>query len=451
MDFTDSSLNLVVQRVQAKPTNANFTWTAIVHAGGSDINAIKILNHDATQDYFSNVADEIMVTLTLTPSAFFTYISPNQEAIEVTIIKAPLGEVGMIGSTNTTYQSERYVATYVDRGNPLVQGTNTFNSDNTAMDLGDFVEIQFQLINVAMARMRLLPTGGVYRRMAPGDALKAILDTYSSQIKVDVSRKPLGVDMATPNNTTVKEQMIVPQGTMLIDVPKLFQEKYGIYSAGFSYYYTQDRWWLWPCYDVQRDSISGMKAIVVSVPSNRMPDLDRTFSVGGNLITILATGDKRFSDNSNTLRANQGNGVRFTDASNIMSGGVANVSGNKAYLSRGTNNTEVISTRNSSDYDNVVVSSNRVTSNPYMEYSKMAGREGSTMAFVWENADPSYLYPGMPFTYYYLDGDTIKQLQGLLMKAQNSTQIAGKGQTEIRYKTHTVITLYVKRNLETTS
>jgi hypothetical protein len=450
MNIMDTSLGLTIQRVMKNPTRSSFTWSAIVHAGGRDIPAIKVMNHDDNCDYFANVADETMLTLTLQPSLFFKYIYPNQEAIEVTVVKTPLGERGLIDPTGT-HQSERYVATYIDRGNPIVQGTTANDPGDAATDLGDFVEIEFQLINLAVARMRLLPTGGVYRKMTPGDALRALLDTYSKQIKVDKLRLPQGVEMSPPNNTKVREQMVIPHGTMLLDVPRIFQEQFGIYSAGFSYYYCKDRWYVWPCYDVKRENIQTMKGLVIAIPPNRFPEADRTFQASGSLLTILATGDKDFSDDSNTLRANQGNGVRFASAANVMDGSMVQSNDNKAYLSRGLNNTETISTRNDSDYDNVLVSPTRVTSNPYLELSKMAGREGSTMSFVWDNSDPSYLYPGMPFTCYYLDKGNIKSLQGILVKHQSATRLNGLGMTELRYKTATVVTLYVNRNLESTS
>lgn len=449
MDIIDTALYRTIQRVQANPTNSSFTWDATIHAGGQNIKAIKVLNHDQDQDYFGNVADVIMISLTLRPSEFFKYIYPNQENMEITVIKTPLGENGQTdGSSNQNYQSERYVATYIDNGNPLVEGTNSNNSDSTAMDLGDFLTVDFQLINVAVARMRLLPVGTIYRQMTPGDALRSCLDYYSKQVQVEKLRIPQGTSMATPNNKTVREQMVVPQGTMLIDVPKHFQEKFGIYSSGFSYYYWKDRWHVWPCYDVERKESNSLRGTIISIPTNRMPDFNRTFMVSGSLLTILATGDKSFRDDSNQLRANQGDGVRFADANNIMSN-MAQVKDNKAYISRGANNTEVIASRNPKGYDNVMMSPTRITANPYMEYSRMAGREGSVMSFVWQHADPTYLYPGMPFEYYYMENDAIKKLKGILMHAISSTRLDGVGVTANRYRTDTVVTLFVKRELET--
>lgn len=450
MELENSAMYPEVMAILSKTTNVNYTWSAIIHANGQDIPALKLLNHDVNADYLTNFTDETMVSLSLSPGTFLQDIYPYQELLEITIVKYPIGELDAVMDTDQPFVSERYRATYVDRGNPVVQSDTGFSNSKEGLDLSTIITVEFQLYNKAVEQMRLRNVGGIYRKMTTENVIKSLLTIQSGLIQnVDADRMPKGVDMVMGDNQKIREQIVLPHGMKLTSAPAyIHNECGGVYSAGFNYYYLNDHWYVYPCFDTERNATAGVKLTVLNIPKNKLPEVERSFRVKGSNLTVLATGDVKFIDDSNVRRGNLGNGVRFANADNFMNGTYAQVSGNKAYISRGLNNTEVISTKNDAGMNNVRNSDTHITSNPYAELSKLAFREGSVFGFVWENSDPTLIYPGMPAKVYYIDGDDIKELQGIVLKGTHTTRLRGFGMTEARYKTDTTLSIYVRRTLE---
>ena len=159
---------------------------------------------------------------------------------------------------------------------------------------------------------------------------------------------------------------------------------------------------------------------------------------------MLATGEVKLKDDSEEQQLNLGNGVRFADANNFMTGFVDTVD-NKAVASRGSNNSEFISVPRLNGNNNVQMSSNPITANPFMEYSKLARRQGNMITLAWENSQPSLIYPGMPVKIMYMDDDDIVTVYGILLKAHSFVQTKGQGMTDNRHLIQTSMSIFIKR------
>lgn len=450
MEFEESPLYGPAMEIQQNSTGVHYTWQAVIHAGGQDIVALKVTNYDCEGDYLTNFADEERILLYILPSQFFKYVAPNAENLEVTVMKYPTAETtGDIVSARP-FLSQRYMATYNDRGNPVVQGDTGSVNNPDALDVSDMVPLELQLIQKAVYYMRLKQVARTYRRKTTEDAIRTLLTTESLNLPLAQEDMPLGVDMVPGDNQVVREHIAIPQKTQLIEAPAYIHRSCGgVYSSGFNYYYSRKMWYVYPSFNTERFAEKGgVKLTILNIPKNKLPESERTFLLEGKSLMVLSTADSVFSDTSNTKRGNLGNGVRFANADNFMDASYAKMTDNRAYLSRGNNNTEIITTPIPTGLNNVMVSDRSVTSNPYVEYSALAAREGSTFAAIWENSDPSLIYPGMPARVYYIDGNEVKELRGILIKANSFTRLRGFGMSESRYKTDTVLVLYVRRQLE---
>ncbi len=271
-----------------------------------------------------------------------------------------------------------------------------------------------------------------------------MLTKESATAKVDKARKVKGVDMVTASNKKARDHIIIPHGLPLVSLPEYIQKRCGgIYSAGLGYYLFNDYWYIYPCFDVTRFNKAQKTLTVINVPSNRFPGIERTYRKDGNNLVIIATGEVKFRDDSNTQQLNSGNGVRFTDAGNLLKGFVK-TAGNKTIASRASNNSEVISVERENGNNNVQLSDKAINSNPYVEYSKLARRQGSVISFVWENSNPILLFPGMPVRVMYLDGGDIKEVYGVSLKAHDYTHARDEGMVSKRYLTHTMLSVFVK-------
>lgn len=448
MDIQDSALYRVIAGVIAdgvKPVH--FAWAATVHANGKNIKAMKFIQMDINRDYEANYSDDIQVKLAIPGGDFWADIYPYQDALELTVFKYPLQESGDAGDSSQPVQTERYKAVLDIQGSPLLENTGANEDSRDTLNLKDIQYVTFQLIDRSLYQMRMIQVGNTYRNCTVEQALRAILTSESQKVTVDQQRVNQGVDMIPASNQTVRDHIVIPQGTALTDVPAWIHQKCGgVYSAGMGYYLQNNHWYVYPCYDPTRANKTAPALTIVNMPKNRFNGIERTYSVAGASAVILATGDTSFKDRANSMQLNQGNGVRFADASKLIDQYATMVNGIPV-ASRGKINTEVVTTPRPDGLNNARASARPINANPYLEYSELAARQGSQFNLVWENADPAVVTPGMLAVVLYLDGDQLAQTYGVVLKSHTYIRMQGSGMTSARHVSDTAISVFVQRPL----
>lgn len=450
MEIEQSSLFREVQAVigsDSKPVH--YTWAAEVHANGETYAALKVVSIDFSEDYERQFGDEIMIRLAIPGGTYAKRIYPFQGQLEVSLYRIPIREASDVTDDTAEAQIERYAATLVDTGSIVVEGSGENATSEESLNLTNIIEANFQLINKALQQLRLVLVGGVFRNCTTEDVIKGVLTAESKKLKVEGSRMPVGVEMVPASNKAKRDHVIIPHGTRLVDVPEYVHKKCGgVYSAGLGYYLRGDYWYVYPCYDVTRFTKSPRTLTVINVPKNKLPRVERTFRQDGNSLVVLATGDTKFSDDSESQQLNHGSGVRFADANEFMTGFVK-TQNNKTVANRGANTSEFSAFARK---DGVVVapmSQRAINANPYVEYSALARREGGVFAFVWENSMPGAIFPGMVAKVLFMDDTDIREAYGVILKAHHYVQTKGQGLTEVRYVSSTVLSIFVNVTQET--
>lgn len=445
-EIENSSLMREVRKITTGPSKPiYFSWKADIHVGKLTYNPLKIISIDNSNDYENSYADEIIVTLAISGGMYAKDIYPFKDKIDITIYKTPINGLTGVVDKAAAKQNERYTATLIDTGNPIVEGNGSNSMTKTGLDLTNIFEVSFQLVNKSLEQMRMMSVGGVYRNTTAMDVIRCVLTNEMNKIVVDGKRKPVGVDIVGDYNKTKREHVVIPHGTKVVTLPEYINQHCGgIFSTGFGYYLNKDHWHIFPCYDTSRFNKALNTLTVINVPSNKFSGIEKTFRNDGKNTVILATGDVKFRDDSEVQQLNLGNGVRFSQADKFMDG-FSSTSGNKTSISRSSNSTEVTASNRANGNNNVHLSSNPITSNPYLEYSKLARRQGSVLNFMWENSLPSIIVPGMMVRVLYMDGDRIGETYGTILKAHHYTHIKGKGMTEGKYTTNSGITVFVKQ------
>ena len=442
IEFRSSPLMREVNQIISSSTPVNFTWNAKLHIGKLNYKPLKVVSIDFLQDFENNYSDVIMLSLSISGGMYLTDIYPYKDQLEITLSAIPMDAVSTLQDTSKSIQTERYAATIKDTGNPLVEGNANFTLTKNALDLTQIFEIHFQLVNKAIQQMRFISVGGNYRKTTGIDVIKNILTNESKKVKVDSNRKPIGVDIADTYNKTVREHVLIPQGTKLVDIPQYIHVKCGgIYASGLGYYMSNNHWYVYPCYDLTRINKAANVLTIINVPPNMFPSIERTYRQNGKSFVIMATGEVKFSDNSEARQLNNGNGVRFADA-NSFTNGFGNTVNNKTTLNRGSNNTEVVVQSRANKINNAPMSSNSITANPYLEYSKLAANNGAIITLVWENSLPSLIEPGTLCKIMYINNDKIKTISGVVLKLHSYVQLKDKGMISTKYVTRTAISIF---------
>lgn len=446
MEFELSSLAREVQAVLAGSSRpVHYTMKAQIHVRDTEtIDALKVIQTDTVQDFEKNLSDELFIQVLIGAGTYAKRIQPNQGFLDITIQRLPLNEVSDSVDQNERLQVERYTAVLVDRGNPLIDGQQPSLVDETEMNLANLIRVDFQLMNKAVEQLRLIDVGGPFRDVTGEEVVKAVLTQESLNIKVDAERKPKGVDMVPATNQKKRKHIVLPNGLALTDLADyIHQSCGGLYSTGLGCYFMSDFWYVFPLYDTLRYGKADRTMTVINVPKNKMPGAERTYRVDGPVLTILATGQVRYREDTQLRQLNEGNGVRFTDANSFM-GSFVETKDNKAVASRAKNNSEFMSMSRENGLNNVRVSSIPITANPYLEYSRLARAQGGIYELIWENSNPELIFPGMMVKVLSLANEDVVEVYGTLIYAYHYRHMRGVGMTDMRMITNSHLVVFIK-------
>lgn len=407
-------------------TGSGVGWKAIIHIVGQNKTYVplQVIAINIRCDFVKAYTDEFTCTLLIPLGKYARLIYPNRTNLEITLSKTPLRESSDDARYDAELESERYSAILIDGDkSPTVgQGRETNDEDN--LDLMDMLPVSFQLTNKAMEKLRMVSVGGIFRNTTVKDAIRSLLTKQSQDIKVDNKRVLEGVDIVEPKNVSKRDHILLPQGIKIFDVCDYIHKNIGIYNAGVGSYIRNKIWYVFPLYDTTRFNECKQTLSLLILPRNKFPQLERTYKKKGNSLTILITSETGFRDDSGTQYLNYGNGARFADANKFMEG--FNETKDNATLVARAKNVNEFKIEDRPDKVNLInVTQNKITANPYYEYSKIIGRKGGVFKTIWENSDPSLLIPGMVSRISYYDEGEVKEIYATLLGAEHSSMRMG--------------------------
>lgn len=447
MEIEQSSLYPQIQTIFNGGSNpVHFVYKAVIHvmSRNLDFPALKVVEIDTTSDHEVNFSDETMIKLSVSAGTYGNQVYPFRDYLEMTVTAYPLMETGDVPDPSQQPIVTRYQATLVDTGDPQIHSNGMNTPSQEGLDLSNLIEVEFQLIDKMLEQLRMSATGGVHRIAQVGDVLKAQLSNVGQSAQVDQKLKLKGVDMVPASNQNQRDHVIIPHGLSLQDLPEWLHQKCGgIYSAGLGSYLKKGFWYIYPCYDTTRLATSKDKITVILVPTNRFPNIERTYMQKGDNIVIVATGSVQFRGDSTKQQLNHGNGTRFMDAEKVLEGWIT-TNNNKALAARGNIINEFVSTPRPNGLNNVQMAKDPISANPFSQSSDLTRRQGSVVACVWENSNPDLLKPSTMANILYLANDTVQSLSGVLSKAQTHTAMSGIGMTNGRHVSRTAMSFFVQ-------
>lgn len=446
MDIENSSIyNEVLQITEGGEKAISYYWEAEVHTGDVTTKLLKVTTIRTFRDYEKNFSDEVMLEVAVPLGVYAKVVYPMRNALEVTLYRRPLSEVGDTVMEDEDSNTQRYKAVLVLDGLPPVEGTELGQLDQFSLDLQDILKINFQLFGRTLEKLRIVTVGGIFRKTKAEDVITSILSTESLKIQVIGEKAIDGVDMVPAVNKESREHIVIPQGTKLISVPTYVQEKCGgVYPTGIGTYLQDRIWYVYPLFDTTRLKKVERSLTLIKVPKNRFSSIERTYREEGGSVFVIGTDQTNFKDDGNTEFMNRGNGVRLADADQFM-GLIAKVLDNKAVISRGKINSEFVITEKEDNSNNTQRSVDKISANSFNDYSRLSARQGGIYQFVWENSLPTLLFPGMMVRVLYLSGDNIVELNGVLLCVETLTQLAGIGLTSSRHVSTTLLSVFVNR------
>ncbi len=449
MELTTPAFMPEIQRIiNSLDTNVHFNWSAQVITKEGTISPLQLISIDINRDFVNNYADEIVVRLVFGHGTYAHRIAPFKNDLKIALRRIPLGARGSAGSLKVSDDVEEvFRATLVGVKQEKTSIKHASMTEQEAGDLMGIRYVDFQLQDLCLEQIRVYSLGSSFRNVVPGDVLKGILTQASKEIKVDAELAIKGVEMMEYSNKELFDHVIVPHATPLNKIPDYIQDYAGgIYSAGLGFYLFKGWWYVWSLYDLVRHDKVKESVTIMILPPNFMNGSERTYRITGNQVIILITGDTIHVDRSEGQLYNGGNAVRYSDPRKLIAG-FAEVENNKATSDRSSNNTEYLGVDKKNGFTNARMSDRKSTRNSYREASKIASRNGSMMMVTWQNSNPDLLKPNVPVKVMYVDDGLPASLNATLLGTQSQVMGLRPGVTNNHYQTHTVLKLFVEREL----
>ena len=407
-------------------TGSGVGWKAIIHIVGQNKTYVplQVIAINIRCDFVKAYTDEFTCTLLIPLGKYARLIYPNRTSLEITLSKTPLRESSDDARYDAELESERYSAILIDGDKSPTVGQGRETNDEDSLDLMDMLPVSFQLTNKAMEKLRMVSVGGIFRNTTVKDTIRSLLTKQSQDIKVDNKRVLEGVDIVEPKNASKRDHILLPQGIKIFDVCDYIQKNIGVYNAGVGSYIRNKIWYVFPLYDTTRFNECKQTLSLLILPRNKFPQLERTYKKKGNSLTVLITSETGFKDDSGTQYLNFGNGARFADANKFMEG-FNETKDNTTLVARAKNINEFKLEDRPDGVNLINVTQNKITANPYYEYSKLIGRKGGIFKAIWENSEPSLLIPGMMTRISYYDEGGVKEIYATLLGAEHSSMRMG--------------------------
>jgi hypothetical protein len=447
MQYELSTMYTELQRIQSEGRKpVSYRWYGIIHTSAVDLTIFKISSVDRNEDYQKWFAENLIIEAMVPFGHYVKIIYPSRSDLEITLTSDLLYELGGKVDISEDSISQRYHAVPVLEGLPAMESTEYDLMDIDTLNLRGIVNIRFQLIDRRIYKLHTVICGGPFRRNTLKDFIHYMLANESGNLRIDGESPIDGIDMVEPDNTAVREHIVIPQGTRLVDIPGYVNKHCGgVYNAGMGAYFKNNFWWIFPLYNVTRyETDTRRKLCLYKVPSRRSIGSERTYRSDGNTLHIVGTSDTQFKDDAGTKLRESGNGFRLTNPDYLLGEGLV-VDNNKATIRRSKTTTEV-ATQSFNTPNFIPISPNRISINPFLDFAAAMAKEGGIYTLVWENSNPSLLIPGMATKIYYYKNDDLYELSGVLLCAQSYSTLKNRGFESDEHIQYTTLFVFVNRS-----
>lgn len=444
MILEKSSLYNEIMAIASKSGRTSFRMRAEIFFDTTVCSVFRVRSLNRFSDYMETYYEETSIEVAMSEGVYNQQIIPNVQRLKMHLLITAYPPGG--GEPETTkYTMRVFPKTGYD---PQMTQQRASDINQKAIADTSMQFYQFQLMDSAIEQLRVIPAGGINPTTSPGSLIRTMLGGISESLELPLEEKPLGMNMypadaVTPDGKEIiKNHIVVNHRVLLVDLPGYLQHEYGIYKTGIGYFYHRQYWYVWPLYNTKRFELMKQTMIIVNVPRDKFPSIERTFEMRGNSLCILATGDTTVHDQSNLAQYNQGNGVRAQRSSSVSGDEGLEVKGGEAMLQRGASNSEFITSQRPNGINYAPMTA-EITDNSYRMVSKNAVNNGATIQVTWENADPELIVPGMPVKYLYQRDTGVEQRYGTLIMAECHYRMARDGMMDDVMMCDMALTLFI--------
>ncbi len=444
MSFDNSTITKEISQIQANIAPREYMYSGTIHANDVDYPILKIKSYIRLRDYANNKSDKVELVATIGIGTYNNVVRRNRGALEITIRRSEATSAGSVEFVGGDVSVERFIAVPPEEPEKSMYDSLSVDTKEEDADKLAVIDVSFELTNPTIMRMRGITVGGLYTSKDVGQLLLTLMTAFSRGLEVDTIKDVKGVDLIPGYNTTPRKSFEIPHHINLLDLPSYVHKNCGgVYSAGLGWYLQDYLWYIYPLYDTTRFDKERSTLTVILLPENKQPFIKNSFKQTDTQLSVIITRAPRVFDDTEAFQLNAGNGVRFADASKVMSG-FGNASDNKYTVEKQQNVYEVVANNRTDGLNLAPIANDNLSDNPFVEYSRLARGKTVHVQFEWLYSDDRLLYPGMPVRIIRWVKENIKEEYGTLLGSESFNLLADNAQTD-QYVQRTVLTVGVAK------
>lgn len=396
--MAESKLSDAINPILSEGVSAQYdpNYTIQIHTPNMDLLPIMFSSIDILRDYNESIADYMVIEFSIASGDFYQYIYPYKDSLEISIKK---------DLPDYDYECNRYKMVLINQTSTEAdQMMNLSPSDLNATEIKNVV---CQCIDKNVEALRHIYAQGIYNDCKLEDIIMASM--CKNLDKTIMNGQPLSnemkFDVYPTDNTLQYQQVILPTGVKLIDLPSYLQndKKYGLYNYNIGTYFQimngSPTYFIYPLYDSRRvmspkTGYENQKRLVVVIPDMHLYDyVEKTYAINGDEIRVLAGKNVKLVDTGENELINAGDGYVVSKPEAVMTSNVSITDGNVTAIP--DEGLEAVTLKERRDgVDAVKYTGN--TSNNYKVRSDYMRATLASYQISWNHCNMDMLYPGMP-------------------------------------------------------
>lgn len=397
-----------------------FHFDLELHVKGQNYKPLAILGYRVKRDFLNDFYPVYAIEIQTTGYIREVLIE-NMSSIEATLKTYEIGRqtpYSMSALQNPKirkYKAKLYLAEsdYISQDNFAVNNEDYMKNKS-------LVVVQLQLVEKGFEQLHTRYVGGTYRGLTGAQLLAHLIDFHANRNNDDVNSLINGVDIAPNASQVVREFVNIEDGVSLVEAMHIVNEETGgIYSAGFSYFIHNNIWYIYPPYSLNRFNQTAKKLIIVNLPKNKLPGIEKTYNDVSDTLIVLSTRDATVKDKRESKRILDGIGVRFADAAKLLTG-FSQPTENKLNVNASQNVNDLMVEQREDGTNFMRFGKTKITAAKNMELSRLAPSRGFMVRLSWENSKDGLIYPGMPVKLLYLKRNQTKSAVGSVVNVEDA-------------------------------
>lgn len=398
---------------------------AIIHTEKMDYYGANVISIDIVRDYEQAGSDYIALMVTIPSGDYLKKIHTNNPNMEITLMTTPLNLIDQDVNRDFKPYTVRYKAILSLDKNPQSPIGDAALSNQQDLNLGSYLDINFQLMEKSAEALRVKTVQGIYSEGTPESVLKAIYTTALTNTQIEGKTSTTVFQMASTDNQEVRKQLIVPP-TLLTRVPELVNRHFGGVYNGFIGTYLQryknvPTMFLYPLYNKTLYKKEKRKIIFYQLPGSRMDDLQKTYRVDKDIVHAIVGSNSNITDLKTIKFNSTGPGFNMIDANKTGTETYATTpNGPSISKNQLLHRLKDDSVKDGTEY--LRQSPIGPHSNMYMEVGEMMKKNALIVDLIWTHSYSDLIYPGLPCAYKTIKSGKVFTLIGTIINVHTLIQ-----------------------------